>query len=134
MSVENVEKVRLAYVAVSRGDVAALLELVDEECEFHPAIAPLFGLGAIHGKAAVERFFTVDLPEGLGGFSAEAVSIEDRGDLVLVHTRSSATGPASGAPVVLDTFGFYRFRDGKIVEFRDYNTKEEALEAAGLSE
>jgi ketosteroid isomerase-like protein len=134
MSEQNVEVVRRVYEALRRGDVESLLEVVDETVEFEPTIAPLFGLGVIHGRAAVERFFTVDLPQGLSGFTAEAVSIEDRGDLVLVHTHSSATGTSSGAAVVLETFGFFRFRNGKVIEFRDFETRAAALEAAGLSD
>jgi ketosteroid isomerase-like protein len=134
MSEENVEKIRRGFEAMRRGDVAAFLEIADEAVEYEPISAPLFGLGVIRGRAAVERFFTVDQPQGLADFRAEAVSIEDRGDVVLVHTRASATGTSSGAAVVLDSFGFFRFRDGKVIEFRDFETRAAALEAAGLSE
>ena len=45
-------------------------------------------------------------------------------------------GHAAGsvADVVVDEVFVDKYRDGKIVEVREYRTRQEALEAAGLSE
>jgi ketosteroid isomerase-like protein len=134
MSQENVEKVREGYEAFARGDLAFVFGLLDDEVEWYPAIAPLLGVGPVRGKQALEKFLTVDLPEGFADFASTAVAAEDLGDAVLVQTHYSGRGRASGAPVMLESFSLFRFRDDKIVGFRDYETRAEALEAAGLSE
>ena len=60
--------------------------------------------------------------------------MEDLGDAVLIHTRYAGRGRASGVPVSLEAFTVIVLRNGKTVSLRDYETKAEALEAAGLSE
>jgi hypothetical protein len=46
--------------------------------------------------------------------------------------RWRARGRSSGAEVQQDFFGVYDLRNGKIVSFRQRETREEALEDAGL--
>ena len=48
--------------------------------------------------------------------------------------RMRGRPPGSDADVVLDEVYASKFRDGKIVELREYRTKSEALEAVGLPE
>jgi uncharacterized protein len=134
MSQENVELVREAYEAFNRGDLASVLEFQDEKVDWYPAIVPLLGIGPVHGRPALEKFFTVDLVEGFAEFSAKPSAFEDLGEAVLCRTHYSAKGKASGVPVVLDAWSLIKLRGGKAVEFHDYDTKAEALEAAGLPE
>jgi uncharacterized protein len=134
MSVENVGIVRRGYEAFARGDVAALLALADEEVEWYPVIAPVLGLGPIRGKTALEEFFTVNLAEGFAEIEAVAVAVEDLGKMVLVQTHYSGHGRTSGVPTILDVHTLVRFRNGKIASYWDYETRADALEAAGLSE
>ena len=136
MSRENVERVREGYEAFARGDLAWFVEeLVDEEVDWYPAIGPLVGVETIRGRQATARFFREEISEGLAGFTAEAVSIEDLGgECVLVRSRYTGTGRESGAPVILDTYALVRLKEGKVVAFRDYKTRTEALAAASSSE
>jgi ketosteroid isomerase-like protein len=134
MSQKNVEIVRGAYEAFARGDLDQVLEIMDPGVEWVPAIAPILGVEPVRGKDALLRFFTQDLPEGFDDFEANHLSLEDLGNAVLVHIRYSGRGPASGVPVSLEAFSLITLRDGKTVALRDYETKAEALEAAGLSE
>jgi ketosteroid isomerase-like protein len=53
---------------------------------------------------------------------------------VIASTVLRARGSASGADVSDEYVFVYKLRDGLIVEGWEYRTKEEALEAAGLSE
>jgi ketosteroid isomerase-like protein len=134
MSQENVELVRRGYEAFARGKFEGVLEIVDPGVEWTPAIAPMLGVEPIRGTGGLRRFFTEDLPVGFDDFEAKPLSIEDLGDAVLVHARYAGRGRASGVPVSLETFALITFRDGKVATFRDYETKAEALEAAGLRE
>jgi ketosteroid isomerase-like protein len=134
MSQENIEVVRRGYEAYARGDLGELLEIMDPEVEWTPAIGPLLGVEPVRGTDGLKRFLTEDLPAGFDDFEAKPLSMEDLGDAVLVHTRYAGRGPASGVPVSLEAFTLITLRDGKTVSLRDYETKAEALEAAGLRE
>jgi ketosteroid isomerase-like protein len=81
MSQENVENVRRGYEAFARGDLDAVLERLDSDVDWQPAIAPILGVETVRGKEAVRRFFIRDLFEGFDQFRAEPLSFEDLGDL-----------------------------------------------------
>jgi ketosteroid isomerase-like protein len=134
MSEENVEVTRRAFEAFARGDLDWVLETMDPDIEWAPAIAPILGVEPIRGKDALRRFFTRDLVEAFDDFEAKPLSIEDLGDNVLVNIAYFARGRASRVPISLETFALFVRRGGKTVSFRDYETKAEALEAAGLPE
>jgi uncharacterized protein len=131
MSEENVEQVRRGYEAFARGDVDAVLELLDPDVDWHPAIAPILGVETIRGREAVRRFLTRDLFEGFDQFRAEPLSFEDLGDFVLVMVRYIGRGESSGIEMDQRFATLYELRDGKTVTMRDYPTRAEALEAAG---
>ncbi len=63
MSEENVEVTRRAFEAFARGDLDSVLETMDPDIEWAPAIAPILGVEPIRGKDALRRFFTRDLVE-----------------------------------------------------------------------
>ena len=135
MSQENVEIAVSCYHAFTRGDVDSILDRVNEDVSWLPANAPLLGMGAVQGKERLRTFFTRDMAEAFTGLTTEAVQVEDLGENgVLVQSRYEGAGRESGAPVRLDTFSLFRFREGKIASFADYDTRADALEAAGLSE
>jgi uncharacterized protein len=134
MSEENVAQVRSGYEAFARGDVDAVLALLDPDIDWHPAIAPILGVETLRGREAVRGFLTRDLFEGFDQFRAEPLSFEDLGDFVLVIVRYSGRG--GGSRIELDqTFAaLFELRDGRTISMRDYATRAEALEAARLSE
>ena len=135
MSQENVEIIRGGYEGFARGDVDAVLDRLDPDVDWHPAIAPILGVETVRGREAVRRFLTRALFEGFDQFRAEPVSFEDLGrDFVLVMVRYSGRGESSGIELDQTFATLYELRDGKTVTMRDYSTREEALEAAGLRE
>jgi ketosteroid isomerase-like protein len=134
MSQENVELLRQGFEDFARGDMDAVLERLDPDIEWRPAIAPILGVEMVRGREAVRQFFKRDLYEGFDEFRAEPVAYEDLGDAVLVTTRYIGRGESTGLEIDQTFASLYRFRDGKTVSMRDYSTRAEALEAAGLSE
>jgi uncharacterized protein len=134
MSQENVEIVRGGYEAFARGDLDYVLERLDTEVDWHPAIAPILGVETVRGREAVGRFLRQDLFEGFDQFRADPLSFEDLGDFVLVMVRYTGRGESSGIEMDQKFATLYELRDGKTVTMRDYSTREEALEAAGLRE
>jgi ketosteroid isomerase-like protein len=135
MSQENVQILRRGFEAFARGDVDYVLEQMDPEVDLHPAVAPILGVETVRGREAVRRFFTRDLFEGFDQFRAEPLSFEDLGgDFVLVMVRYTGRGESSGIEMDQRFASLYELRDGKTVTMRDYRTRSEALEAAGLAE
>jgi ketosteroid isomerase-like protein len=53
---------------------------------------------------------------------------------VLVFARVSATGHESGAQVEIRAAHEFTIRDGRVVRFKVYGDREEALDAAALRE
>ena len=91
-------------------------------------------MGLSRGRDAVREFFTRDLFEGFNQFRAEPLAYEDLGDAVLVTVRYVGRGESTGLEIDQTFASLYRLRDGKTVSMRDYSTRAEALEAAGLRE
>jgi ketosteroid isomerase-like protein len=134
MSRENVEHIRGGYEAFARGDLDSVLELLHPDVDWRPAIAPILGVETVRGREAVRRFFTRDLFEGFDQFRAEPLSFEDLGDFVLVMVRYTGRGESSGIVMDQRFATLYELRDGKTLAMRDYTTRAEALEAAGVRE
>jgi ketosteroid isomerase-like protein len=134
MSQENVEILRQGFEQFARGDVESVLERLDPDVDWRPAIAPILGVEAVRGREAVREFFTRDLFEGFDEFRAEPVAYEDLGEAVLVTVRYIGRGESTGLEIDQTFASLYRLRDGKTVSMRDYSTRAEALEAAGHTE
>ncbi len=70
----------------------------------------------------------------LGGLRADVLEYIDAGEYVIAPVRMRGHAPGSDAEVVLEEVYVSKLRNGKVVELREYRTKAEALEAAGLRE
>jgi ketosteroid isomerase-like protein len=90
--------------------------------------------GPIHGKDAL-RAYPQDWLDTFDDFKGEPVDLIDAGeDKVIAVTRISGRARLSGVETDLTYAALYTIRDGKIVRGREYWTRDEALEAAGLRE
>jgi uncharacterized protein len=134
MSQENVESVRRGYEAFARGDLDAVLAVLDPDVDWRPAIAPILGVETLRGREGVRKFFTEDLFEGFDEFRAEPLSFEDFGEAVLVMVRYTGRGESTGLELDQIFATVYTLRNGRTVTMKDYPTRATALEAAGLSE
>ena len=131
MSQQNVEIARAAFEAWRRGDLDAWLAEADPEIEWYvlsdaPDPGPHRGRHAILERAALWR--------DMLALRGEVLGYIDGGEYVIMPIRMRGRPPGSDAKVVLDEVYVSKFRDGKVVELREYRTKAEALEAVGLSE
>ena len=135
MPEENVELVRQGFEAVNRDDRASASRFLAPDVEWHSVAGPLFGVGTIRGREAVLKFLWQDLRESIEGFRARPEELTDLGnDRVLVVARYVGRGRSSGAEVDLRVASVYQLRDGMLAAVDDYTSREEAFEAAGLSE
>jgi len=146
MSQENVEVVRSFLEPFAGINVAAVdwgTEAVGERLRraYSPDVE-LRTLASGIGTGVSESYRGLDglvryLGEWLGPFGEYHVEWLDYiavGDWVVVPTRQWGVGSTSGARAELELVHAYKLRDGQIVRLDQYDTVEEALEAAGLSE
>ncbi len=137
MSQENVEIVRRLYDAIARQDVAAVLSFYDPEVEADFSRSPQGALtgGALnyHGHEGVRRM-SRDWNEAWANVEYEIVDLVDAGEHVISVLTYRGRGRSSGAEVEQTDYPVWTIRKGKIVRVVWLQTREEALEAAGLSE
>jgi uncharacterized protein len=133
MSQANVEIVRRAFTAYTRGDIVSFFELLDPDVEWIPLGAALEGR-FYRGHDGVRQWL-----EGLltdwQFFEAYPEDFRDLGDRVLVLGHWRARGRASGVELE-NQAGIWLFdvKGDKIVRLQTYSDRAEALEAAGLSD
>ena len=134
MSQENVEIVRRGYEAFDRGDRAAAARLLAPDVEWHSVAAPLVGVGTIRGREAMLQFWE-DLGEGIEGFRVSPEEFH-RPRQRSGPVRRALPGPRPRQPRRGQHAHRQRLRDPgwMVAAVRDYSSRGEALEAAGLSE
>jgi ketosteroid isomerase-like protein len=128
MSQENVERVKAGFAAHNRGDIDALVEFYDPEVVFETLL-----LGTHHGNEAI-RLIYEENQKTLSGYDVVPVELIDAGDKVVAVAQVLASGPVS--QMGMDgRFAFvFTLKGGRCVREQAFRNKEEALEAAGLSE
>jgi ketosteroid isomerase-like protein len=134
MSEENVKAVRDAAAAFNRGDLDTWSEFWTDDIDYRAIEGAIDDRGPMHGKAAV-RAYVQDWLDNFDNFRSEAVELLDAGeDTVIAVVRISGLAKLSGIQTDLTYAALYTIRDGKIARGREYETRQEALEAARLRE
>ena len=72
--------------------------------------------------------------EPFSEYRTEPLDYIDVGDRVVIPQRQWGVGRTSGIPVDIEVTHVYEFRNGQIIRIDEYDTREEALKAAGLRE
>ena len=135
MSQENVEVVRSSFEAFARGDFGTAFSSYDPSTEWCPAvdepdqqthrgIAELEALVESLAEPWVDRFGDTMVFEGF----------IDGGDWVVVPWSARVRGRGSGISIEISETYAVRVHAGRIVRVDEYRTKQQALEAVGLSE
>jgi ketosteroid isomerase-like protein len=137
MSREIVDAFKRGLDAYNRRDLDALMEELDPDVEWHPALAVLLGgeRTVFRGHQGVRESIQEE-DEALAVYQFEASEIRDLGNSVLAIGRIRARGRESGVQIESPFFSLVDTREGstKAIRLRTYLDLEEALEAAGLSE
>src|SRR5436190_23117342 len=128
--------VRQRYAAANRRDFDLLLIGFHPELVYHPRADEPDPSPHI-GRDAYERLI-LGFVESFSEVTFDVLEVIDSGDYVItstvLHAVPRGQESASGAGVS-DTYVFvYQLRDGLVVEGWEYRSKQEALEAVGLSE
>jgi ketosteroid isomerase-like protein len=128
---ESVAVVRRAMESFEN-DVETWLATLDPEVNWYPEEerqAPVLGRNA--ALRSRERWRET-FQEGTYGIEIEELT--GIGGNVFSALREWGRGWGSGIEIETRTYAHWRVRNGKIVYCYEYGTREEALEAAGLSE
>jgi ketosteroid isomerase-like protein len=133
MSRENVEIVREAWDAWSRGDMAALFEFYDPEVEWDMSHSYVPDMGVFHGHEGIREFFG-EWRAFFAEYWAEAQEFIEVGDSVIVRVHQGGRGRSSSVGVEMPAYWqLYRLREGRAVRVEIYRDEEEARTAAGRS-
>jgi ketosteroid isomerase-like protein len=132
MSERNVEIVQLAFEAIRRRDLDALLELYDADIEFLPLTGTHVESGGYAGHAGVLDYFD-EVAQVWEEMRPYAHTTHPVGDHVVVTGGCAVRGINSGVASDDRMAWVITLRDGKIVRHRGFHTAEEALDAVGLA-
>jgi ketosteroid isomerase-like protein len=116
---QNIQIAQKAYADFGRGDIASLLDALDENIEW---VTPDIGIppgGRYHGKAEVAHFF--QQVNDLWDFQTfEPRNYIASGDQVAVQGFYSFTAKSTGRSGKSDWVMVWTIRDGKCVQFQEY--------------
>ena len=131
MSQENVELVHRLIEALNRRDLDAALALMDDDVEVASRIVVIEG--GLRGHDGVRHWWQNWL-DTWPDYKVEIVEVRDGGDVTVAAFRSLGHGAGSELPFQETVWQLCRWRAGKCVAWRIFTNRDEALEAAGLSE
>jgi ketosteroid isomerase-like protein len=127
---EDLEALRRGYEAWNRGDVGAVLELVDPEIDWRPGEDAPESSGS-GGREGFRRFI-VSWTESFEELQIEPRELTVAGDHVIVVVDQRGRGRGSGIELDISTVHVWRVRDGRAVGWYAFRSREEALEAVGM--
>ena len=132
MSEENVNTMRRGYEAFNRGDIDAVMGLMDPEIEWQePDVEGSPVRGTHHGPEAVANNVFGSVPEHWDEFQAVAEEFLDAGDRVVVLGHFRVRGKATGKTVDAPFAHVWTLRDGKVVHHRNYVDTATFLQSLG---
>jgi uncharacterized protein len=131
---DNAQLVRGAYEAFARGDVPAVLALIDDRCEWLEAEHSTYWPGGpLVGPQAVLQGVFLRLAEDFDGFAVTPRRIVDAGDTVLVEVRYTGTGRATGKALDAQAAHVWDLRDGKAVRWQQYVDTLQLADVTGVT-
>ena len=133
MSEENVEVVRKLIDAANRGDLDAWLDFLSPEVVWESLPFPGFS-DVYRGRGEAREWYE----QLLEVFEEAHLEIEEitalSDDRVLIGYTQTGRGRGSGLPGELRSWSIHWLAKGLIARRQVFWTRDEALEAAGLSE
>ena len=136
MSQENVEIVREIFEAAARRDRKRVLALYDPDVVMDGSgteMARFLGRSIWRGYDGL-RSFDREWRETFESIETEYDELIDAGDRVVSVSRWHVRGREGIEVAAPNRGGLWTIRDGKVSRIDWFDTREEALEAAGLSE
>ncbi len=132
MSEENVNIVRQGYEAFNRGDIDAVMGIMDPNIEWQePDVEGLPARGTHLGPEAVANNVFGSVGENWDDFQVPPEEFLDAGDRVVVLGRFQGRGKATGRTLDAPYAHVWTLHDGKAVHFRNYMDTASFLQSLG---
>ena len=130
----NAEVVRELCALWSRGELGDAIALIHPDARWEPS-GKFIGSGKTYrGRAGVEKFWAM-FREPWDDISLEPVEFTEVDDArLLTRTRFRGTGRASGVVAEIELFVLWTVDEGLVSGYRSFAERNDAIEAAGLSE
>src|SRR6266542_3940838 len=133
MSQENVEIVRRAFETFAAQGPQAMVDFWDPEIELWLPSGLIQAGGTYRGHAAVLNWMK-EWAEAWEEIDYTPEEFTEAGDSILVRVLYDGRGKGSGVRVEGRFWYLFKLRNGRLLSWRLYPEKAEALEAAGLRE
>ena len=133
MSQENVEIVRSIYEEWARGRMSAGVEMFDAEIVFESFMPDADERVVANGPEEIAAFMREFLAQWTD-YRLVGEQFRDMGSKVFVLGHQTALGAHSGVEVEDPMHSVWTFRGDRVVGLRFTPSRQEAIEAAGLSE
>jgi ketosteroid isomerase-like protein len=133
MSREDVEALRAVANSAAEGDATAWLRAMDPEVRVYPRSEEPGVRSLYEGWDGVMEYMT-NWYSQWEDYEVEPVKFLDAGDQVLVVLRERGRNARQEIEVEQEFSHSFRLRDGRIVEWRHYDSHDQALEALGLGD
>lgn len=134
MSQANVETVRRVYEAAASRDSAAVISLYDPavELDCSRTIGDVLGGGVYQGHEGLRELFRA-WHDAWDEVEYDYEDLIDAGDHVVAVVTRRARGRSSGAAVEVHLALLWTIHEGKVTRVVWFTSRDEALDAAGLS-
>jgi ketosteroid isomerase-like protein len=130
----HVELAKRGAAAFNARDFEALLSLIADDMELHPAIGGAFvGATTYRGKEGMRRYWE-DIMEVIEDFRFEPLSYSAWRDYLIIPNRVAGHGKASGIDIDLEMTFIWRVKNGQLVWGATFFSLQDGLEAIGTSE
>jgi ketosteroid isomerase-like protein len=133
MSQENVEMFWRSIEAFNARDDDAMTGLITDDFEFAPYLAGAIETTSYRGSEGLRKYRS-DADAAWEKIEVRVDSLRDLGDRVIAFGELRGRGRGSGLDIQAPLTWLVDFREGKLSNVRGYETRQEALEAAGLRE
>jgi ketosteroid isomerase-like protein len=133
MSEANLEALRRAAEAVNNKDPALLDALLHSDVVWESRVTAPDLIGTYRGINEVQGFFA-RWERAWEEWDWSHPDMDALGDKVIARMHLWARGRGSGIEIEDDVWQVWTFRDGKVIHYRDYETREKAFEAAAATQ
>lgn len=135
MSKENVEAIRRSFALFLSGDREAWAESFDPDIGWDITTHPLPDVpNRGRGRDAFMTEMMATYLSGWKNYSSELIELIDAANQVIAVIHETAEMRNTGVALDRNLIQVWTMRDGRATFLRVFKTKDEALEAVGLSE
>jgi len=132
MSEENVEVIREALASFDKS-LDRVADFWDPDIDWRAIEGAPDDIGVFKGREAMRRYYT-QWNETFDAIDVKTEELIDAGDQVVAMIRAIGRMKGSYATIDMRLGIVYTVKGGLIVRGREYASRDEALQAAGLSE